>query len=193
MSEVKPPPEADASDVEQDQYLVFTCAAQEFGIQGTRIQEISAPLPVTKIPGAPDYLDGIANLRGRLASVIDFRKKFGFEPRCADEDTRVVLAEYQGAPIGLTVDSVEEVMRIPDDGVHQLPETIAAPLSRELIKGMGLLGERLIILLDIDKVLSGTPAAEESQVAPDDRNRTPAGEPPSPQSKRPAAAAKGTR
>lgn len=190
---MRPPAEADAPDVEQDQYLVFTCAAQEFAIQGMRVQEIAAPLPATKIPGAPDYFEGIVNLRGRLASVIDFRKKFGLEPRAADEDTRVVLAEYQGAPIGLTVDSVEEVMRIPDDRVQQLPETIAAPLSRELIKGMGLFGDRLIILLDIDKVFAGTPAADEPQVAPDDRSRRPADEPQAPQPQRPAAAATGTR
>jgi purine-binding chemotaxis protein CheW len=158
MSEVELAEGAESEDVEQDQYLVFTCASQEFAIRGVRVQEISAPLALTRIPGTPGHFEGIANLRGRLVSVIDFRTKFGFEPRTQDEDTRVILAEYEGYPIGLTVDSVEEVIRIPDETVHELPEALGAPLSPEFITGMGLLDGRMIILLDLDKVLAGSAA-----------------------------------
>lgn len=146
--------ELDAEEVEQDQYLIFTCAAQEFAIQGSRVQEISAPLEITKIPGTPVHLEGVANLRGRLVSVIDFRKKFGFQPKAYDEDTRMILAEYEGYPIGITVDSVEEVIRIPDDKVQKLPEGGNTSVSQEFITGIGLLDNRMVVLLDIDKALS---------------------------------------
>lgn len=152
-------------EVEQDQYLIFTCAGQEFAIQGMRVQEISAPLNVTKIPGTPPHLEGIANLRGRLVSVVDFRRKFGFEAHAHDEDTRIVLAEYDGYPIGLTVDSVEEVIRIPDDKVQKLPESVGTPISREFITGMGVLEGRIIILLDVNRLLSGSAVPESMPIA----------------------------
>lgn len=156
--------EIEAEEVEQDQYLVFTCASQEFGIQGMRVQEISAPMGITKIPGTPAHLEGIANLRGRLVSVIDFRRKFGFDHKEHDEDTRIVLAEYEGHPIGITVDSVEEVIRIPNDKVQKLPEGVEATVSREFITGVGLLGDRMVILLDVDKVLTRSELIEAEAV-----------------------------
>lgn len=156
--------EVEAEEVEQDQYLIFACASQEFGIQGMRVQEISAPLGITKIPGTPAHLEGIGNLRGLLVSVIDFRTKFGFPPKARDEDTRIVLAEYEGHPIGITVDSVEEVIRIPDEKVQKLPEGIEASVSRELITGVGLLDDRMIILLNVDKVLTKSDLIEPEAV-----------------------------
>lgn len=141
-------------EIERDQYLVFTVKTQEFGIQAMRIQEISVPLPVTEVPNAPPYVEGIANLRGYLVSVINFRKKFGFETKEKDEDTRIIMVEHSGFPIGIIVDSVEEVIKIPDDKVQKLPETTTTQMSEEYITGVGILEGRLIILLDADKVLT---------------------------------------
>lgn len=141
-------------EIERDQYLVFIVKTQEFGIQAMRIQEISAPLPVTKVPNAPAYVDGIMNLRGHLVSVINFRRKFGFETKEYDEDTRIIMVEHSGFPIGIIVDSVEEVIKIPDDKVQKLPETTTTLMSEEYITGVGMLEGRLIILLDADNVLT---------------------------------------
>ena len=85
-----------------------------------RVQEISAMIDITKVPQAPTYIEGILNLRGRLVSVINFRKKFGFEAKKQDEDTRIIIVEHRGFPIGIMVDSVEEVIRIPDENVQKL-------------------------------------------------------------------------
>jgi len=144
-----------AEEVEADQYLVFTAQSQELGVQAMRVQEISQVLPVSHVPNAPPYIEGIMNLRGRIASVINFRKKFGFEPKEHDEDTRVIVVELDNYPIGITVDSVEEVVKIPDSSVQNLPESTSTAESKEYITGIGMLDKRLIILLDLDKVLTG--------------------------------------
>src|ERR1700733_7006115 len=86
--EAHEPPADDtvAEDVEADQFLIFTASDQEFGIQAMRVKEISAMIAITKVPNAPAFIEGILNLRGRLVSIINFRTKFGFEPKQKDED-----------------------------------------------------------------------------------------------------------
>jgi len=146
----------EAEEVEQDQYLVFTTQSQEFGFQVTQVQEITSVLATTDIPNSPSYVEGIMNLKGQLATVINFRKRLGFEPKEHDEDTRVIVVEQAGFPIGIIVDSVEEVIKIPDDQVHKLPESTSASAAEETVKGVGMLDHRLIILLDMDKLLAET-------------------------------------
>ena len=143
-------------EVEPDQYLVFNVRSQEFGFQAMRIQEISRVLPITTVPNAPPYIDGVTNLRGRLATVMSFRRKFGFESTENDEDTRTIVIELEGSPIVITVDSVEEVVRIPDETVQSMPTSTGGRAAREYMKGVGMLGNRLIMLLDVDKVLTET-------------------------------------
>jgi len=149
-----------AEEVETDQYLVFSAQSQEFGFQAMRVQEISQVLPVTPVPNAPQSIEGIMNLRGRIASVINFRKKFGFEPKAYDEDTRVIVVELGTYPVGIIVDSVAEVVKIPEQSVQMLPESTTPSASKEYITGVGMLDKRLIILLDMDKVLTGAELGE---------------------------------
>lgn len=156
--------ELTGEELEQDQYLVFTVRSQEFGIQAIRVQEISTVLPTTDVPNAPSYIEGIMNLRGRLASVINFRKKIGFETKEFGEDTRVVVVELDKFPIGIIVDSVEEVIKIPDEKVQKLPETTTTSESSEYMKGVGMLDKRLVILLDVDKVLTKTEMIELGEI-----------------------------
>ena len=144
----------EVEEIERDQYLVFISKSQEFGIQAMRVHEISAPLGITKIPNTPPYIEGILNLRGRLVSVVDFRKKFRFEAKEHDEDTRIIIVECGGYPTGIIVDSVEEVIKIPDEKVQKLPEGVTTAVSQEYITGVGMLDNRLVILLDVDKVLT---------------------------------------
>lgn len=152
--------EIEAEEIEKDQYLVFTSQSQEFGIQAMRVHEISTPMGITKIPNTPPYFEGIMNLRGRLVSVVDFRKKFRFEFKGHDEDTRTVIVECGGYPTGVIVDSVEEVIKIPDEKVQRLPDDVATSISQEYITGVGMLDNRLIILLDIDRVLTKSDMSE---------------------------------
>jgi len=156
--------ESVAEEVETDQYLVFSVRSREFGFQAMRVQEISPLLEVTQVPNAPPYIEGIMNLRGRIASVINFRKKFGFEAKEYDEDTRIIVVELGDFPIGIIVDSVDEVIRIPDELVQQLPESITTTESEEYMTGIGMLDKRLIILLDLDKVLTSTELIEMAEI-----------------------------
>jgi len=150
--------DVEEEEFELDQYLVFIVKSQEFGVRALQVQEISSALDTTEVPNAPLYVDGILNLRGRLVSVINFRKKFGFEAKERDEDTRIIIVEHGGFPIGILVDSVEEVIKIPDEKVQKLPTSAATSASaeEEHIAGVGVLDSRLVILLDIDKVLTKT-------------------------------------
>jgi len=156
--------EIEEEELELGQNLVFTVKSQEFGIQAVRVQEISTVLPTTKVPNAPPYIEGIMNLRGRLASVINFRKRLGFEPKEHDEDTRVIVVELDTFPIGIIVDAVEEVIKIPDEKVQKLPETTTTSASRDYMTGVGMLDNRLVILLDVDKVLTSAELIELGEV-----------------------------
>jgi purine-binding chemotaxis protein CheW len=140
-------------EIEHDQYLVYSIDGQEFGIQAMRVQEIATIVPVTRVPNTPPHIEGIMNLRGRLASVLNFRKMFGFGSHPNDEDTRIVIVEYDAFPIGVIVDAVEEVIRIQDDAVQKLPEATSKSIAEEFIRGVGMLDKRIIILLNIDKIL----------------------------------------
>src|ERR1700676_5376379 len=93
--------DVEGEGIKQDQTLVFTAREQEFGIQAMRVREISAMVDITMVPKAPAYIEGILNLRGRLVSIINFRKKFGFEPQEQDEDTRIIIVEHEGFPMGI--------------------------------------------------------------------------------------------
>ena len=156
--------EIEEEELEQDENLVFTVRSQEFGIQAMRVQEISRVLPTTDVPNAPPYIEGIMNLRGRLASVINFRKKLGFEPKEHDEDTRVIVVELDTFPIGIIVDAVEEVIKIPEEKVQKLPESTTTSASKDYMTGVGMLDNRLIILLDVDKVLTSAELIELGEI-----------------------------
>ena len=152
--------DTNVGEVEKDQYVVFSVKSQEFGFRAMQVREISRVLSTTEVPNAPPYIDGILNLRGELASVINFRKKFGFEPKEHDEDTRIIIVEHGDFPIGIVVDSVEEVLKIPDEVVQKLPESPVTTVATDVITGVGMLENRLIILLDVDSVLTGTELIE---------------------------------
>jgi len=156
--------EIEEEELEQDQNLIFTVKSQEFGIQAVRVQEISTVLPTTKVPNAPLYIEGIMNLRGRLASVINFRKKLGFEPKEHDEDTRIIVVELDTFPIGIIVDSVAEVIKIPAEKVQKLPELTTTSASKDYMTGVGMLDNRLVILLDVDKVLTSSELIELGEI-----------------------------
>lgn len=156
MSGVLKKEDIEAEEIELDQYLVFVVNQQEIGFQAVRVREISSILQTTPVPNSPEYIEGIVNLRGKLASIINFRKKFGFPAKEHDEDTRIIIVEHKGYPIGILVDSVEEVIKISTEKVQTLPESTITSVTREFITGVGLLDKRLIILMDVDIVLSKT-------------------------------------
>ncbi|MFW6005742.1 MAG: chemotaxis protein CheW, partial [Desulfonatronovibrionaceae bacterium] len=110
-------------------------------------------LDITRVPKAPDFVEGVINLRGKVIPIIDLRKRFGLDSKSHDKNTRIVVIEINKMIVGFVVDSVSEVLRIPADTVEPPPPVVAG-LDSEYISGVGKLEDRLLILLDLDRLLS---------------------------------------
>lgn len=147
----------EAEGIERDQHLVFTAQSQEFGFPATQVREITMVSATTEVPNTPSYIEGIVNLRGQLATVINFCKKFGVASKDHDEDACMVIVEKPGFSIGIVVDSVEEVIRISDEKVHKLSDSTGVSVLKETITGVGM--------LDVDQVLAQTGLMEEGAIS----------------------------
>lgn len=135
------------------QLVSFTIGDEEFGVNILQVQEINRMLDVTRVPNAPEYVDGVINLRGKVIPIIDLRRRFGMERKEHDKDTRIVVVELNGKVVGFVVDAVREVLRIPRS-VTEPPPSIVGGVHGEYITAVGKLEDRLLILLDLEKVLA---------------------------------------
>jgi purine-binding chemotaxis protein CheW len=135
------------------QLVVFSLANEEYGVAIGQVQEIIRPQGITRIPGMPSFIEGVINLRGKIIPIIDLRDRFSLVKKDSDSNTRVVVAEVSSQTVGLVVDSVSEVLRLANDAIDPLPPTITN-IDGEYLKGVGKLDRRLIILLDLEKVLT---------------------------------------
>jgi purine-binding chemotaxis protein CheW len=135
------------------QLVSFVIGSEEFGIDILCVQEINRMLQITKVPNAPEYVSGIINLRGRVIPVIDLRHRLGLPPKDTDHNTRIIVIEVCGKTVGFIVDSVKEVIRIPQN-ITETPPEIVAGINSEFIKAVGKLSDRLLILIDLEKILS---------------------------------------
>lgn len=135
------------------QLVGFHVGGEEFGLDILRVQEIIRLQPLTRVPNSPDALDGVMNLRGKIIPVIGLRKRFGLEQLPPDKQNRIVVVEIKDAVLGFIVDSVSEVLRIPAETVEAPPQL--AKVRQEYVSGVGKLNDRLLILLDVDRLMSG--------------------------------------
>ncbi len=134
------------------QLVSFNIGEEEFGVDILQVQEINRMLEVTRVPNAPEHVDGVINLRGKVIPIIDLRRRFGMDRKEHDKHTRIVVVELSGKVVGFVVDAVREVLRIPRS-VTEPPPSIAGSVNEEYITGVGKLEDRLLILLDLEKVL----------------------------------------
>jgi purine-binding chemotaxis protein CheW len=135
------------------QLVTFNIVGEEFGIDILKVQEIIRTMEITKVPRSPDFVEGVINLRGKVIPIIDLRKKFCLEAREHDKQTRIIVVDMLEMIVGFIVDSVSEVLRIPSSTVEPPPAVVAGSKS-EFIRGVGKLEDRLLILIDLDKLLS---------------------------------------
>jgi purine-binding chemotaxis protein CheW len=135
------------------QLVSFVVENEEFGVDILRVQEIIRPIEITRVPNAPSFVEGVINLRGRIIPVVDLRKRFGFEPRDRDQDTRIVVVELRDKVIGFMTDAVKEVIRINQDVIEPPPD-LAVGIDAHYIRSVAKLEDRLLILLDLDAVIS---------------------------------------
>ena len=135
------------------QLVTFKIGSEEFGVDILKVQEIIRMLAITKVPNAPGFVEGVINLRGKVIPVIDMRRRFGMADAPHDSHTRVMVMDLQGQVIGFVVDAVSEVLRIQESTVEP-PPAVVAGIGSEYMRGVGKLEDRLLILLDLDKLLT---------------------------------------
>lgn len=137
------------------QFVTFNLGSEEFGVDILSVQEINRMTDITKIPNAPSFVEGAINLRGSTIPIIDLRKKLGFEAAVTGEAARIVVVELKKAVLGFIVDSVSSVLRIPTSTIEPPPSVISS-MESQYMKGVGKLDDRLIILLDLERLFEGS-------------------------------------
>lgn len=137
------------------QLVTFRLGNEEFSLDILRVQEIIRHMELTRVPRTPDFVDGVINLRGRVIPVLDLRKRFGLPSDEKTNETRIIVVDVDNKTVGLKVDAVSEVLRLPADTVEPAPAIVTGAES-DYIKGVGKLDGRLLILLDVEKILTRT-------------------------------------
>ncbi len=141
------------------QLVTFNLGSEEYGIDILRVQEINRMVEITQVPRAPHYVEGVINLRGKVIPVIDLRKKLDLPLKERDKNSRIIVCDVGGSVMGMIVDAVSEVLRIPGSTVEPPPNIVVSECA-DYISGVVKLEERLIMFLDISGI-----AAEVNQVA----------------------------
>lgn len=140
---------------EANEFLAFTLGGEEYGINILRVQEIRGYEPVTRIANAPDFIKGVVNLRGTIVPIVDMRIKLGLGTATYDQLTVVIILNIAGRVVGMVVDSVSDVTTLSAEQVKPAPE-ISTSFDSDFLIGLGTLGERMLILVDIDKLMSSS-------------------------------------
>jgi len=142
----------------EGKYLTFSMADEEYGIGILKVKEIIGMMTVTMVPQTPSYVKGVINLRGKIIPVVSLRLKFGLEEIGYTDRTCIIVVEVKtltgSIPMGVMVDEVSEVLNIRNAEIEDTP-TFGTSLKTDFILGMAKTGNRVKILLDIDKVISG--------------------------------------
>lgn len=141
------------------QVVSFKLGSEEYGVDIAQVQEINRMVSITHVPRAPQFMEGVINLRGQLIPIIDLRTRFGMPRSEQTKNTRIVVTEIGAKRVGMVVDSVSEVLRLPSEQIEDAPEMITG-VDTEYIRGVGKIEDRLIILLDLARIISGAERRE---------------------------------
>ncbi|EMZ5812746.1 chemotaxis protein CheW [Klebsiella aerogenes] len=153
-----------AGETVGQEFLIFTLGNEEYGIDILKVQEIRGYDQVTRIANTPDFIKGVTNLRGVIVPIIDLRVKFAQQGVSYDENTVVIVLNFGQRVVGIVVDGVSDVLSLTAEQIRPAPE-FAVTLATEYLTGLGALGERMLILVDIEKLLSSEEMALIDNVA----------------------------
>ena len=146
------------------QLVVFELDGERFGVEIERVHEIIRRPEVTQVPRAPEFVEGVINLRGRIVPVLSLRRRFGFEQGQATRATRIVVVEVGGTTVGMVVDAVAEVARVAESSIEP-PAAIVSSLNNEFLRGIAKRADDLIVLLDLERVIGTDARAQVSALA----------------------------
>ena len=152
-----PHPAAGTPTEQDNKFLQFELDGEFYGVDIRKVREINGLMDITAVPKTPIFMKGLINLRGKVVPVIDLRLKFGLAEAAYDARTSIIIIEFQSrfgqVQMGIVVDTVSEVVNIPGHNIEPPPD-FGARLKSEYIKGMAKIRDRVLILLDIDLILT---------------------------------------
>lgn len=144
------------------QFVVFKLGQEEYAVDIMQVNTIERMMPITRVPKAPEFVEGVINLRGEIIPVIDLKKRFGIPSGEITADTRIIIVMLDDLTVGMIVDSASEVVQLPQESIEP-PPSVAGNVSSEFLEGVGKLGDRLLIILNLEKILR--PGEAETQAA----------------------------
>jgi len=144
------------------EYLTFRLDQEEYGIDILKVQEIRGYEPPTRIANAPNFIKGVVNLRGTIVPIVDMRLKFTCSKAEYNSFTVVIILNLHHRIVGIVVDSVSDVMELPAENLKAAPD-VESVIGSDSVLGLGSIGDRMLILLDIEKLMSGV----DMELAPD--------------------------
>jgi purine-binding chemotaxis protein CheW len=136
----------------EEQLVTFKLGKEEFGVDIMKVQEIIKIPPVTFVPRAPRFIEGVINLRGNVIPVISLKERFKMEITGSTNDARIIVIQVNGRTMGVIVDQVTEVIRIPEDAIEP-PPPVAVGIDSGYLRGVGKIEDRLIVLLELDTII----------------------------------------
>lgn len=154
------------STVREEHLVIFTLDNEHYGVDISEVWEINTMLDITRVPQAPDFIEGVINLRGQIVPVMDLRKRLGLPARTYGRDTRIMVIQTMGNRLGLIVDSVREVVKVPQD-VIEPPSQLTTLIKDTYLRGIAKQERYLIILLDVHRLLSESEQEEFEEISND--------------------------
>jgi purine-binding chemotaxis protein CheW len=152
------------------QLVIFELSGEEFGVEILQVSEIIPVSRITSIPQAPECIKGLINLRGKIVVVIDLNKRLGFSSKETDSLSKIIIMEVRGTVIGMLVNSVTEILRLPLSSIEPTPEIIKSKINAEYLTGVGKVGNRIIVLLNLTRVLGEEEIDELNDLTSPDKN-----------------------
>lgn len=138
----------------ENQMVVFDLAREHYGVDIAAVEGIIKLQAITHVPQAPAFVEGVTNLRGKVLPVVDLRRRFDLPAVAATNETRIIVVEMSGATIGVVVDGVSEVLRVEPEAIEPPSPLVAS--NSTFIRGIAKVDQRLIILLDLSKMLTAS-------------------------------------
>lgn len=135
------------------QQVIFKLDKEEYGLDIMKVITIEKYQEVVKVPNTPEYITGVINLRGGVLPIYCLRKKFNLQEKEADDNTKIIVTVTNGMKIGFIVDSVQEILNIEDENIEETPKIVTG-INRKYIKSIAKVDDRMVILVDIDLVIS---------------------------------------
>lgn len=149
---------------DQRQFILFQLANEYYAVDILQASEIIHFVPVTRIPGTPDFIRGVINLRGRILVVLDLERKIHLQPREETASTRIIVAQAEERQVGLIVDAVNQVIWIPVKDIKKPPKTLAQKVELDYLNGVAIVGDKLVMVLDLDKLFDGDELKQVSEI-----------------------------